>query len=281
MNAAVKRSASIVGTAAGRRSAHSLVMMRHGQSTWNLENRFTGWVDVPLTDKGRAEATAGGESLKEEGFEFDMVFTSVLTRAVTTCNLALEAAGQSWLPTVKDYRLNERHYGALSGLNKAETSAKHGEDQVKIWRRSFDVPPPSLDRSDEHWPGHDRRYAALSPDVLPLAESLAITCDRVVPFWESDIAPALAAGKRVLIVAHGNSLRALVKHLDGIGNEDIIGVNIPTGVPLVYTLGDDLKPLPCPAGRTAAAPLSGYYLGDQAAIEAEAARVAAQASIRA
>jgi len=251
------------------------------QSEWNLQNRFTGWVDVKLTDQGRAEASAGGASIKDAGFEFDVAYTSVLTRAITTCNLALESADQAWLPITKDWRLNERHYGGLSGLNKAETSAKHGEDQVKIWRRSFDVPPPALDRESEHWPGHDRRYSALDRAALPLTESLATTCERVVPYFESELAPAMRSGRRLLIVAHGNSLRALVKHLDGISDADITGVNIPTGVPLVYTLDDDLRPLPAPAGSTAASPLSGYYLGDQDAIAEEAAKVAAQASVRA
>jgi 2,3-bisphosphoglycerate-dependent phosphoglycerate mutase len=219
--------------------------------------------------------------MKEAGFEFDVAYTSVLTRAITTCNLALEALGQAWLPTIKEWKLNERHYGALSGLNKAETSAKHGEDQVKIWRRSFDVPPPALDETNEHWPGHDRRYSAIAREDLPLTESLAITCDRVVPFWEKELAPRVRAGERLLVVAHGNSLRALVKHLDGIDNDSIIEVNIPTGVPLVYRLDEKtLKPLGPPEGETAAAPLTGYYLGDPEAIAAEAAKVAAQASAR-
>lgn len=236
---------------------------------------------MTLTDKGRSEASAGGKAMKDAGFEFDRVYTSVLTRAISTCNLALESLGQAWLPIIKEWKLNERHYGALSGLNKAETAEKHGEEQVKVWRRSFDVPPPALDESNEHWPGHDRRYATVAREELPLTESLAITCERVVPFWEAELAPRVRAGERLLIVAHGNSLRALVKHLDDIDDDSIIGVNIPTGVPLVYRLDEaTLKPVGPPEGETAAAPLSGYYLGDPEVIAAEAAKVAAQASAR-
>ena len=221
----------------------TLVLLRHGQSQWNLENRFTGWWDVDLTDQGVAEAKAAGDLLAAKGFDFDMTFTSLQTRAIRTLNIALEQMGRLWLPVEKDWRLNERHYGGLTGLNKAETAEKHGEAQVKIWRRSFDVPPPALTRDDERFPANDRRYAMIPRDALPLTESLKDTIRRVEPYWASEIAPKIYEGKRVLIAAHGNSLRALVKHLDGISDEEIPKVEIPTGVPLVYELDDKLKPV--------------------------------------
>ncbi len=243
---------------------HKLVLIRHGQSTWNLENRFTGWTDVDLSEQGRREAQSAGKVLKEEGYEFDLVYTSVLKRAIRTMWLALDELDQMWLPVVRDWRLNERHYGALQGLNKSETAAKHGEDQVKIWRRSYDVPPPPLEEDDPRNAALDRRYAGLSKEEIPLTESLKETVARFVPYWEETIAPQVASGKRVLIVAHGNSLRALVKHLDCISEEDIIGLNIPTGVPLVYDLDKDLKPL------------GHRYLGDPEAIRKAAEAVANQ-----
>jgi len=248
---------------------HRLILLRHGQSLWNKENRFTGWYDVDLSEEGVAEARAAGRLLREEGFEFDVAYTSVLKRAVRTLWLAMEEMDCVWLPVVRAWELNERHYGALQGLNKAETAAEHGEDQVKIWRRSFDTPPPSLTTDDERWPGHDRRYAGLREDQLPLAESLKLTIDRVVPYWESVIKPRVASGERVIIAAHGNSLRALVKHLDGISDEAILELNIPTGIPLLYELNDDMSVS------------SSRYLGDAAAAEAAAAAVAAQGSAKA
>jgi 2,3-bisphosphoglycerate-dependent phosphoglycerate mutase len=215
----------------------TLVLIRHGQSAWNLENRFTGWWDVNLTDQGIAEAKAAGELMAAKGFDFDICYTSFQTRAIKTLNLALEAMGRLWLPVEKDWRLNERHYGGLTGLNKAETAARHGEDQVKIWRRSFDIPPPVLEAGSEFDLGADRRYAGIA---IPNTESLKDTIARVLPYWESTIAPDLKAGKRVLISAHGNSLRALVKHLSGISDDEITGLEIPTGQPIVYELADDL-----------------------------------------
>lgn len=216
-----------------------LVLLRHGQSQWNLENRFTGWVDVDLTAEGEAQATKGGALIKAEGLAFDRVFTSVLTRAIRTSWLALAAAGQAYVPEVKDWRLNERHYGGLTGLNKAETAAKHGEEQVLVWRRSYDVPPPPLAPGGEYDFGGDRRYAGA---VLPDTESLKTTLDRVEPYWTAEIAPKLRAGETLLIAAHGNSLRAIVKLLFGVGDEAIVGVEIPTGNPLLIDLTDDLKP---------------------------------------
>ena len=224
-----------------------LVLIRHGQSAWNLENRFTGWWDVALTEKGIAEATAAGELLAERGFDFDLCFTSVQSRAIKTLDLALEAMGRLWLPAVKDWQLNERHYGGLTGLNKAETAAIHGEDQVMVWRRSFDIPPPPLAPGGEFDLSKDRRYAGIA---VPAAESLKDTIARVLPYWESAIVPEIQAGKRVVIVAHGNSLRALVKHLSKIADADIVHEEIPTGKPMVYELADDLTA----TGR--------YYLGE-------------------
>jgi 2,3-bisphosphoglycerate-dependent phosphoglycerate mutase len=218
----------------------TLVLLRHGQSQWNLENRFTGWVDVNLTSEGEAQATRGGELIKAEGIEIDKAFTSVLTRAIRTCNLALEAAGQSFVPVVKDWRLNERHYGGLTGLDKAETAAIHGEDQVKIWRRSYDVPPPPLEACSAYDFKSDRRYAGAA---LPDTESLKTTLDRVMPFWTGDIVPALKAGDTVLVAAHGNSIRAILKSLFDLSEEAILEVEVPTGNPLVVKLDDSLKPV--------------------------------------
>jgi 2,3-bisphosphoglycerate-dependent phosphoglycerate mutase len=215
-----------------------LVLIRHGQSAWNLENRFTGWWDVNLTAQGEAEAKAAGEMLAASGFDFDLCFTSVQTRAIKTLNIALEAMGRLWLPVEKDWRLNERHYGGLTGLNKAETAAKHGDEQVKIWRRSFDVPPPPLEPGSEYDLSGDRRYAGVA---IPARESLKDTIARVLPYWEARIAPALRGGQRVLISAHGNSLRALVKHLSGISDEEIVALEIPTGEPIVYELDERLN----------------------------------------
>ena len=218
----------------------TLVLLRHGQSAWNLENRFTGWWDVNLTDKGIAEASAAGVAMQAAGLDFDCAFTSVQTRAIKTLNLALEAMGRLWLPVTKNWQLNERHYGGLTGLDKAETAAEHGEDQVKIWRRSFDIPPPPLVHGSQYDLSGDRRYAGIA---IPDAESLKDTIARVLPYWESAIVPELQAGKRVIIAAHGNSLRALVKHLSGISDDDITHEEIPTGRPMVYDLADDLTAL--------------------------------------
>lgn len=222
---------------------YKLVLIRHGQSEWNLSNRFTGWTDVDLTEQGRAEAKAGGEMLKEKGFVFDVVYTSVLKRAIRTLWTVLDELDLMWIPVIRTWRLNERHYGGLQGLDKSETAAKFGEDQVKIWRRSYDIPPMELDKSDERWPGHDPRYKDLKPEELPTTECLKDCLERVLPYWNEVIAPDIKAGKRVLIAAHGNSLRALVKHLDDMSEEEILGLNIPTGVPLVYELDQNLKPI--------------------------------------
>jgi 2,3-bisphosphoglycerate-dependent phosphoglycerate mutase len=244
---------------------HKVVLLRHGESTWNKENRFTGWHDVDLTDRGRDEAREAGRLLKEGGYVFDVAFTSVLKRAIKTLGIALDALDQLWIPVIKSWRLNERHYGALQGLNKAETAARHGEAQTKIWRRSFDIPPPPLTLDDERHPSRDPRYEGLKPSELPLTESLKDTIARFMPYWHETIAPAIRSGKRVVVAAHGNSLRALVKDLDGIPESEIVELNIPTGIPLVYELDDDLKPV------------RHYYLGDPAAAAAAAARVANQA----
>jgi 2,3-bisphosphoglycerate-dependent phosphoglycerate mutase len=237
-----------------------LVLLRHGESEWNRENRFTGWTDVTLSQKGIEEAIEAGRLLKKEGYVFDVAFTSVLARAVKTLWLALEAMDLMWIPVCNHWRLNERHYGALQGLNKAETAARHGEAQVKIWRRSYDIPPPALTLDDPRHPGKDPRYAGLNPGEVPQAESLKDTVGRFLPYWHETIAPVVQAGKRVLIAAHGNSLRALVKYLDQISDQDIVELNIPTGIPLVYELSDDLTPI------------RHFYLGDP-----EAAKRAAQA----
>jgi 2,3-bisphosphoglycerate-dependent phosphoglycerate mutase len=239
---------------------HKLVLLRHGESTWNKENRFTGWTDVDLTDKGREEARTAGQLLKAGGYTFDLLFTSLLKRAIRTSNIALDELDQLWLPVERSWRLNERHYGALQGLNKAETAARHGEDQVKIWRRAYAIAPPPLTTDDPRHPSHDVRYSGLSPAELPLTESLKDTVARFLPYWHGSIAPQISAGKRVLIAAHGNSLRALVKFLDNVSDDEIVELNIPTGIPLVYELDRDLKPL------------RHYYLGDP-----DAARKAADA----
>jgi 2,3-bisphosphoglycerate-dependent phosphoglycerate mutase len=242
-----------------------VVLLRHGESIWNLENRFTGWTDVDLTDKGIAEAEESGRLLVEEGFTFDVAYTSVLKRAVRTLWITLDRMDLMWLPVIRHWRLNERHYGALQGLNKAETAEKHGKEQVLVWRRSYDTPPPKLTADDERHPGRDRRYAGLTEAELPLSESLKDTVDRFLPYWHETIAPDIRSGRRVLIVAHGNSLRALVKYLDDISDEEIVGLNIPTGIPLLYDLDDDLRP-------------TGHrYLGDPEAAKRAAEAVAKQA----
>jgi 2,3-bisphosphoglycerate-dependent phosphoglycerate mutase len=244
---------------------HTVVLLRHGESTWNKENRFTGWTDVDLTDRGRAEAEDAGRLLRDGGYTFDLAFTSVLKRAIRTLTIALDGLDRLWIPVEKDWRLNERHYGALQGLNKAETTAKHGEAQVKIWRRSYDIPPPPLAPDDPRHPSRDPRYADLRPDQLPLTESLKDTVARFLPYWHAAIAPSIQSGKKVVVAAHGNSLRALVKYLDNVAESEIVELNIPTGIPLVYELDAQLKPL------------RHYYLGDPAAAAAAAARVANQA----
>ena len=245
---------------------HTLILLRHGNSDWNQKNLFTGWVDVRLSEQGEAEAKRAGELLAESGLKPDILFTSLLTRAIQTANIALDAADRAWLPVERSWRLNERHYGSLQGLDKAETLAKYGEEQFMEWRRSFDVPPPELEDDAEYSQAHDERYAGIDGEI-PRTESLKIVIDRMLPYWESDIVPALAADKTVLVTAHGNSLRALVKHLDGISDADIAELNIPTGIPLVYRLDEDFRPI-VPGGE---------YLDPEAAA-AGAAAVAAQGS---
>jgi len=247
---------------------HKLVLLRHGESTWNLANRFTGWTDVDLTPLGVEQARQAGRLLKEGGYEFDLAWTSVLKRATWTLWHALDQMDRTWLPVRNDWRLNERHYGALQGLDKAETAAKFGDAQVLAWRRSYDVPPPPLAADDPRSERSDPRYAALTPEQVPLTECLKDTVARVLPFWHSTLAPAIAAGERLLVSAHGNSMRALVKYLDGIGDAEIVGLNIPNGIPLVYELDDALKPI------------RSYYLGDAEAAAKAAAAVANQASAR-
>jgi 2,3-bisphosphoglycerate-dependent phosphoglycerate mutase len=243
---------------------YKVVLLRHGESKWNEENRFTGWTDVDLSHKGHLEAKQAGQALKEAGFTFDLAYTSVLKRAIRTLWIALDELDLMWIPVIRDWRLNERHYGALQGLNKAETAAKFGEEQVKIWRRSYDVPPPALDKNDPRYPGNDPRYKDLTAKELPLTECLKDTEARFLPCWHERIAPDIVAGKNVLIVAHGNSLRALVKYLDNVSDQDIIGLNIPTGMPLVYELDKELKPL------------RSYYVGDPDKVKAAMEAVAAQ-----
>ena len=243
---------------------YKIVFMRHGESTWNLENRFTGWTDVDLTEKGVREAKSAGQVLKEAGFTFDVAYTSVLKRAIRTLWLALDDMDMMWLPVINDWRLNERHYGALQGLDKGETAAKYGDAQVLVWRRSYDTPPPPLAADDERTSFNDPRYAGVAQHSIPLTECLKDTVARVMPVWDDEIAPAIRAGKSILISAHGNSLRALIKMLDGISDADIVGLNIPNGQPLVYELDADLKPI------------RHYYLGDQDAIAAAVAAVANQ-----
>ena len=247
---------------------YKIVLMRHGESSWNLDNRFTGWTDVDLTAKGEAEAKNAGKVLKDAGYTFDLAYTSVLKRAIRTLWLTMEEMDMVWLPVVNDWRLNERHYGALQGLDKSETAAKYGDAQVLLWRRSYDTPPPPLAPGDERTSAHDPRYAALPASKVPLTECLKDTVERVMPAWIEEIAPAIRAGRQILVSAHGNSLRALIKMLDGISDTDIVGLNIPNGQPLVYELDADLKPI------------RHYYLGDQEAIAAAAAAVANQGKAR-
>jgi len=241
-----------------------IVLLRHGESAWNRENRFTGWKDVDLTETGVAEARAAGRLLAKEGFDFDFTFTSVLRRAIKTLNLALEEMDRLWLPVEKHWRLNERHYGALQGLDKAETAAKFGEKQVLVWRRSYDVPPPALDPSDERNAARDRRYAGLAPGEVPLTECLKDTVARVIPYWKEKIAPRVGDGQRVLIAAHGNSIRAMIKYFDNLSDDAIVAVNVPTAIPLVYELDDSLRPL------------RSYYLGDPEAVAKAQHAVASQ-----
>jgi 2,3-bisphosphoglycerate-dependent phosphoglycerate mutase len=242
----------------------TLVLLRHGESDWNRENRFTGWTDVDLSHKGREEAADAGKVLSAAGLTFDVAYTSVLKRAIRTLWIAMDEMDLLWVPVFRSWRLNERHYGALQGLNKSETAEKFGEDQVKIWRRSYDIPPPPLDATDERYPGHDPRYRHLGPEELPLTECLKDTVARFLPYWEQHIAPAVREGKKVLIAAHGNSLRALVKYLGDISEEEIVNLNIPTGMPLVYELDSNLKPL------------KSYYLGDAEKVKAAMEAVASQ-----
>jgi 2,3-bisphosphoglycerate-dependent phosphoglycerate mutase len=243
---------------------YKLVLIRHGESTWNLENRFTGWTDVELTPTGIAQAMSAGKLLKAEGYDFDVAYTSVLKRAIHTLNFCLEEMDRIWLPVVKSWRLNERHYGGLQGLNKADMAKQYGDEQVLVWRRSYDTPPPALEAHDPRGQRQDRRYAELNPELVPLTECLQDTVARVLPYWNEEIAPTIQSGKRVVIAAHGNSIRALVKYLDNIGDADIVGVNIPNGIPLVYELDADLKPI------------KHYYLGDAEAAAKAAAAVATQ-----
>jgi 2,3-bisphosphoglycerate-dependent phosphoglycerate mutase len=243
---------------------YKVVLLRHGESTWNKLNLFTGWTDVDLSAKGLEEAKEAGDVLKQHGYTFDIGFTSVLKRAIKTLNLTLEGLDLLWIPVIKSWRLNERHYGGLQGLDKTQTAEKYGIDQVKIWRRSYDIPPPALELSDERYPGKDPRYADLKKNEIPLTESLKLTVDRFLPYWHDTIAPAIKTGKKVIIAAHGNSLRALVKYLDNVSEAEITELNIPTGVPLVYELDAELKPI------------KHYYLGDQEAINAAINAVANQ-----
>lgn len=247
---------------------YKLVLLRHGESSWNLENRFTGWTDVDLTPKGVEEAREAARLLKEGGYTFDVAHTSLLKRAIRTLWIVMDGMDLMWIPVHRNWRLNERHYGALQGLNKAETAAQYGDQQVKIWRRSYDTPPPVLTPDDPRYPGHDRRYADLTPEELPLAESLKDTVARFLPYWHGTIVPDIRAGKRVVIAAHGNSLRALIKHLDGVSDEAIVEMNVPTGIPLVYELDKDLRPL------------RSEYLGDPEAARKAAEAVAKQAQAR-
>ena len=247
---------------------HKLVLLRHGESEWNRDNRFTGWSDVDLTEKGAAEARRAGRQLVEAGFTFDLAYTSVLKRAIRTLWLVLDEMDLMWIPVHRAWRLNERHYGALQGLNKAETAAKFGEDQVLMWRRSYDAPPPPLDESSEHFPGRDPRYRSLSDAELPRAECLKDTVERFLPYWNETIAPQVTSGRRILIAAHGNSLRALVKYFDGVSDEGIVGLNIPTGVPLVYELDEALKPI------------KSFFLGDPEEVKKAQQAVADQAKAK-
>lgn len=253
--------------------SHKLVLVRHGESTWNDLNIFTGWADASLNEKGLGEAAQGGKLLKEAGFTFDVAYTSVLKRAIKTLWIILEELDLMYLPIVNTWRLNERHYGGLQGLNKQETVDKHGKDQVLIWRRSYDIPPPECDETSEYYPGNDPRYAGVDKALLPKCESLKTTGERFMPMWENEIGPAILSGKKVIIAAHGNTLRALVKHLDDISEDEITGLNIPTGVPLVYELDDNLKVI---KNENAIAPLQGMYLGDLDDVRARIEGVANQ-----
>jgi len=246
-----------------------LVFLRHGESTWNLENRFTGWTDVDLTEQGIREAHQAGQLLKGEGYTFDLAHTSVLKRAIRTLWITLDEMDLMWIPVYRSWRLNERHYGALQGLNKRDTAEKYGMEQVHLWRRSYDIPPPALAETDERFPGRDPRYAGLTPSEVPRSESLKDTLERVLPYWHDTIAPAVKSGQRLIVTAHGNSMRALVKYLDNVSEQEIVGLNVPTGVPMVYTLNSDLRPLQ-----------PYYYLGDQEAIKRKAAAVANQGKAR-
>jgi len=244
---------------------YKLVLLRHGESTWNKENLFTGWTDVDLSEKGIEEAREAGRLLLREGYTFDVAFTSVLKRAIRTLWIVMDEMDLMWIPVYRSWRLNERHYGALQGLNKAQTAERYGEEQVKLWRRSYDVPPPALTRDDPRWPGYDRRYASLKPEEVPLTECLKDTVARTLPYWHETIAPVVGSGQRVLVCAHGNSLRGLVKYLDNVSDQEIVGLNIPTGIPLVYELDRELRPL------------KHYYLGDPEAVARAAQAVADQA----
>jgi 2,3-bisphosphoglycerate-dependent phosphoglycerate mutase len=247
---------------------HKVVLLRHGESDWNRENRFTGWTDIDLSEKGRAEARAAGELLKADGYTFDQAYCSVLKRAIRTLWIVLDEMDLMWIPVERSWRLNERHYGALQGLDKAEMAGRFGEAQVKIWRRSYETPPPAVEKTDPRFPGADPRYRSLSPSELPSTECLKDTVARFLPYWHATIAPAISSGKKVIIAAHGNSMRALVKYLDDVSDQDIVELNIPTGMPLVYELDAALKPL------------KHYYLGDQAAVEAAVQAVANQGKAR-
>ena len=244
---------------------HKLVLLRHGESIWNRENRFTGWKDVDLSERGLVEAAEAGRLLREEGYAFDLAYTSLLKRAIRTLWISLDVLDRMWIPVVNDWRLNERHYGALQGVNKADMAERYGAEQILVWRRSYDTPPPALEQSDARYPGKDRRYADMNPRDIPLTECLKDTVARFLPHWNDVIAPQVKAGKRVLVVAHGNTIRALVKYLDNVSETDIVGLNIPTGIPLVYELDEALKPV------------RNYYLGDQEKAKQAAAAVAAQA----
>lgn len=247
---------------------YKLVLLRHGQSTWNLENRFTGWTDVDLNEPGRQEAHNAGRVLQREGYTFDVAYTSVLKRAIKTLWIVLEEMGLEWIPVYRAWQLNERHYGALQGLNKAEMAVQFGEEQVKLWRRSYDTPPPALELDDVRHPRFDRRYAGLKPEELPSTESLKLTLQRVLPYWHSTLAPAVKSGQQLLVSAHGNSLRAMVKYLDTVSDDEIVELNIPTGIPLVYELDDDLRPL------------QHYYLGDPEVVRKAAEAVAQQGRVK-
>jgi 2,3-bisphosphoglycerate-dependent phosphoglycerate mutase len=254
----------VVGRELKGNPMYKVVLVRHGESDWNKQNRFTGWTDVDLSEKGIAEAKEGGQVLQAQGYTFDIAFTSVLKRAIRTLWIVLDEMDLMWIPVQNSWRLNERHYGALQGLNKSETAAKFGEDQVKIWRRSYDIPPPPLEKDDPRYPGHEARYADLTEDELPLTECLKDTVARFLPYWYEVIAPTIRTGKKVIVAAHGNSLRALVKYLDKISDQEIVGLNIPTGMPLVYELDENLEPL------------KSYYLGDPEKVRAAMEAVAAQ-----